>query len=265
MINRHRWLAVIVVAATLAIGSVATSFWRNAGEVVPQATNKLVVVRRLAHNQNSFVQGLACYEGRLWESSGRYGQSHVWESGLDEYEPVRRYSLNQEYFGEGITILDGKLYQLTWKRGVCVVFDLKTRQFLKSFSYAGEGWGIANDGKQLYQSDGSSRIRIRSPQTFRVERSFVVRDEKRVVNGLNELEFVRGELWANIWHSDLIARIDHQTGDVVGWVDGSNLWPLPQRTDKEHVFNGIAYDPIGDRLFVTGKCWPNLFEVKLAE
>jgi glutamine cyclotransferase len=167
------------------------------------------------------------------------------------------------YFAEGLTVLNGKVYQLTWQQGVGFIYDLQTFDKVGQFNYEGEGWGLTTDGQSLILSDGTSRIRFIDPSTFRVTRTISVTDYKTPVAELNELEFVKGEIYANIWHDDRIAVIDPQTGRVKAWVDLTGLIPENELSDPEAVLNGIAYDQANDKLFVTGKLWPRLFEIKV--
>jgi glutaminyl-peptide cyclotransferase len=171
------------------------------------------------------------------------------------------HRLPSEYFGEGITILGDKIYQLTWQNGVCFVYDRRTFRQITQFRYYGEGWGLTNDGKHLIMSDGSETITFRDPDTFAEVRKITVRAQGKPVKNLNELEFIDGEIWANLWYSDMIVRIDPSTGVVKAWVDMEGL-PVKNR-DIEAVMNGIAYDRQNKRIFVTGKNWDKLFEIEL--
>jgi glutaminyl-peptide cyclotransferase len=173
--------------------------------------------------------------------------------------------LHPEYFGEGVTVLGDRIYQLTWKNHLGLVYDRKTFAPVSSFRYTGEGWGLTTDGEHLILSDGTAIIRFLDPQTFAVTRRIEVRAAGQKVDKLNELEFINGEIWANIWYADRIARIAPKTGEVTGWVDLSTLYPLRDRPSKEHVLNGIAYDTAAKRLFVTGKHWPKLYEIAIVE
>jgi glutamine cyclotransferase len=170
--------------------------------------------------------------------------------------------LAPELFGEGITLYQGKIYQLTWRNGICFVYERDSFRNITEFSYAGEGWGLTHDGKHLIMSDGSDTLTFRDPDTFAVVKRLQVKAAGAPVRNLNELEYVEGEIYANVWQTDLIARISPRTGEVVGWIDLSGL--LSEREAREaDVLNGIAYDPKEKRLFVTGKLWPKLFEIEL--
>ena len=169
----------------------------------------------------------------------------------------------QPFFGEGITVVNQQILELTYTTQTGFVYDKSSFKVLRSFSYPGEGWGLTNDGKQLYMSDGSSQIRVWDPATFKELRRITVTEGAKPITQLNELEFVRGELYANIWQTDRIARISPIDGKVLGWIDLTNILPKADHPDPDAVLNGIAYDAAGDRLFVTGKLWPKIFEIKL--
>ena len=207
------------------------------------------------------------YRGRLLESTGLLGQSDVREVDVATGSVRRRRALPATEFGEGITVVGDRLYQLTWRGGRGHVYDATTLSPIDSFSYAGEGWGLTTDTRVLYMSDGTSRIRVLDPTGFRELRMIRVRETDSTVWMLNELEWVRGELCANVYQTDLIARIDPTTGRVVGWIDVGNLLTAAQRQDvvrRGGVANGIAFDSVRNRLFVTGKLWPRLFEIDFA-
>lgn len=224
------------------------------------------VARKVAaypHDAAAFSQGLAIHEGQLFEGTGQYGESSVRKVDLTTGRIQQLVPLNKDYFGEGITVLGNRLYQITWKERLCLVYDVATLQVISSFRYTGQGWGLTHDGRELYMSDGSSTIRCLNPETFEVQRRLEVRAGRNRIDKLNELEFVNGELLANIWYSDRIARISPKTGEVLGWIDASSLYPAHQRPSREHVLNGIAFDTSTQRLYLTGKNWPELFEVEL--
>ena len=222
---------------------------------------RVEVINEYPHDSAAFTQGLIFHDGRLYESTGLYGESSLREVELETGSVVRSVELEDDYFGEGLTLLDGRLYQLTWREETGLIYDVDDLEQTGSFDYDGEGWGLTTDGEALIHSDGSHRLRYLDPQTFGVERTIDVTDGGRPIDELNELEWVNGEVWANVWHTDRIARIDPETGRVNVWLDVSGLLPGEQRTDEEAVPNGIAYDAVGDRIFVTGKLWPTLFEI----
>lgn len=171
-------------------------------------------------------------------------------------------SLDPAYFGEGITVLGERLYQLTWKNHVIVVYDVNTFDVLETVPYGGEGWGLTHDGTHLILSDGSATLRFLDPETMKVEREVTVYEEKEEVTRLNELEYIRGEIWANVWYQDRIVRISPVDGSVLGWIDLGSLSKRSKRS-REDVLNGIAFDADSDRLFVTGKNWPTLYEIEV--
>jgi glutamine cyclotransferase len=225
------------------------------------------VVNTYAHDPRAFTQGLLFHDGKLLESTGLYGQSSLREVDLATGAVLRNLTVPSQYFAEGLTLLDGKLYQLTWKEQKAFVYDLnadpKTFRKVGEFSYTGEGWGLATDGHWLIMSDGTSAIRFLNPGTFAVDHTIRVLKDDMPQERLNELEYVKGEIYANIWQTDWVARIDPASGRVVGMIDFTYLLPAADRTSTTQVLNGIAYDPAADRLFVTGKNWPKLFEVRL--
>ncbi len=221
------------------------------------------IVRTYHHDTSAFTQGLLYHDGVLYESTGLEGASSLRKVDLETGRVIQHVDVAPQYFAEGLTLLDGKLYQLTWRSGIGFVYDLKSLNRIDSFTYYNEGWGLATDGSLLYMSDGTNFLRIIDPKTFQVVKTLGVYAGVNPVERLNELEWVNGELFANIWTFDRIARIDPATGQVKGWINLSGLLPAPDRTPEVDVLNGIAYDAKGDRLFVTGKKWPKLFEIKL--
>jgi glutamine cyclotransferase len=221
------------------------------------------IVNTFPHDRNAFTQGLEFHNGYLYESTGLNGQSSLRKVELRTGRVLQIHRLAQEYFAEGITIFGNRIYQLTWQNGVCFVYSLNNFRQETQFRYYGEGWGLTNDGKHLIMSDGSETITFRDPETFTEVRKITVRAQGKPVKNLNELEYIDGEIWANIWYSDMIARIDPQTGIVKAWVDMEGV-PMPDR-GIEDVLNGIAYDRQNKRIFVTGKRWSKLFEIELVE
>lgn len=225
------------------------------------------VIHSWPHDTAAYTQGLAIYRGRLLESTGLLGRSDVREVDVTSGGVRRRVALPANEFGEGITAVGDRLYQLTWRDGRGHVYNPATLTPVDSFSYTGEGWGLTTDGRLLYMSDGTSRIRVVDPAGFHELRTIQVRERDSTVWMLNELEWVRGELWANVYQTNLIARIDPTTGRVVGWIDLGNLLSTAERQDvstRGGVANGIAFDSIRNRLYVTGKLWPRLFEIDVA-
>jgi glutamine cyclotransferase len=234
----------------------------SAGEKAPIYGYK--IVRTLAHDPNAFTQGIVFHDGFLFESTGINGASSLRKVELETGKIVKKISVPDEYFAEGMTIFNDKIYQLTWKNQKGFIYSIETLRKIGEFRYEGEGWGLTHDAESLILSDGTSKIRFLHPETFKVSRTIDVSDaDGSPVVEINELEYVKGEIYANIWHSDKIARIDPQSGKVTGWIDLTNLFPNRSDAETEDVLNGIAYDAHGDRLFVTGKLWSKLFEVQV--
>ena len=223
------------------------------------------VVEIFPHDPESFTQGFVYHRGYFYESTGLHGKSALKKIELNSGKVIKRVELGKEYFGEGMTILDDKIYQLTWLNATGFIYDLSSFKKTGRFSYRSEGWGLTTDGKSLVMSDGTAVITFLNPETFQVSRRIKVRDGKIPVKYINELEFIRGEIWANVFTTDLIARISSQTGRVLSWVDLSSLPALLPRSSRRDVLNGIAYDPERDRIFVTGKLWPKIFEIKIVK
>lgn len=221
------------------------------------------VVNTYPHDPRAYTQGLVYYRGFLFESTGRKGRSTLRKVRLETGEVIQQYPLDGKYFAEGLTDWGNFLIQLTWRSGIGFVYNLETFAMERQFSYTGEGWGLTHDRKHLIMSDGSSMLRLLDPVTFRETGKLKVTDRGKPVENLNELQFVHNEIFANVWRTQRIARIDPQSGDVTGWIDLGGLLPASNHTSIEAVLNGIAYDAAGDRLFVTGKLWPRLFEIQL--
>jgi glutamine cyclotransferase len=243
-------------------------FWVMASErVEPTQTSAPVagyrVVNVYPHDPEAFTQGLIYRDGFLFESTGRNGRSTVRKVQLDTGQVVQQHRLDQAHFGEGLTERNGELVQLTWQSRIAFVYDLVSFAPRRTYTYSGEGWGLTHDRNAFILSDGTNTLRFLDPGTFREIRRVVVTDGGVRVRDLNELEYVRGEIYANVWHTDRIARISPESGRVIGWIDLKGLLPPMYRLEAEAVLNGIAYDAARDRLFVTGKLWPRLFEVEV--
>ena len=221
------------------------------------------VVAKYPHSTASYTEGFFYLDGIFYEGTGMSGRSAVLAIDPSTGKAAQRVDLPAPYFGEGIVDWGPNLYEWTWKSHVCFVYDRFSLRQLKQFHYTGEGWGMTRTAKELITSDGTSTLRFRNPETFQETRHVVVKDDGKPVDQLNELEFIHGQIYANIWHSDRIARISPRDGRVVGWVDLAGLMPEEQRVDAESVLNGIAYDAKRDRIFVTGKQWPAVFEIKV--
>ena len=218
------------------------------------------VVKSYPHDPRAFTQGLEFFDGYLYESTGRQRQSTLRRVVIETGKVVQSVRLPDRTFGEGLTIFHGKIYQLTWLDKTGFIYDLQTFRKLGQFSYNTEGWGLTHDDASLILSDGTNRLQYIDPNSFQVTKTLEVFAGPEAVTNLNELEFIRGEIWANIWHSDRIARIDPKSGQVTAWID---LAAITEREthEQEDVLNGIAWDPGRQRLFVTGKDWPKLYEI----
>ena len=220
------------------------------------------VVNVYPHDPEAFTQGLVYHDGFLFESTGRNGQSSLRKVRLETGEVVQRHDVDRRYFAEGLASWGDRLVQLTYQTNVGFVYDRSSFTLSKTFSYPGEGWGLASDGRRLIMSDGTPRQRFLDPETYNETGRVLVSDPLGPVEDLNELEVVKGEVYANVWLTDRIAIITPATGRVTGWIDLSGLL-RPGRADSDAVLNGIAHDAARDRLFVTGKLWPRLFEIRL--
>ncbi len=223
------------------------------------------VVATFPHSTDSYTEGFFFLDGIFYEGIGINGHSAILAVAPETGRILLRHDLPPEYFGEGIVDWGPYVYQWTWKSHVCFVYDRFSLQPVKRFTYTGEGWGMTRTGKELITSDGTATLRFRDPETFQETRHIVVKDETKVVSQLNELEFIKGEIYANVWHSDMIARISPRDGHVIAWIDLKGLLPAEQRMDDEAVLNGIAYDAKYDRIFVTGKRWPTVFEIEVVQ
>ena len=224
------------------------------------------IVNSWPHLRSHFTQGLVYHDGKLYESTGQYGSSLLCRLDLKSGEVKKKVDVDRQYFAEGMTILNDRIFQLTWQAHKGFIYDLKDFKPLGEFAYDGEGWGLTNDGQSLIMSDGTNRLRFLDPQSFSVARTVEVFDHGHPLLDLNELEYIKGEIYANIWHSDRIVRIDPKTGKITAWIDLSGLRPREDDDgDSDNVLNGIAYDSKADRLFVTGKRWSKLFEIRLVK
>lgn len=221
------------------------------------------VVNSWPHDTQAFTQGLVFYQGALYESAGHYGSSTLRKVELRTGKVTQKADVDARYFAEGMTIFEGKIYQLTWMGHKGFIYDLKSFHAAGEFAYEGEGWGLTHDGRALIMSDGTNQLRFLDPQTFKVVRTISVDDHGQPLMNLNELEYIKGEIYANVWKTDRIVRIDPQSGKILGWIELAGLLAPEERPGAEDVLNGIAYDEHDDRLFVTGKRWPKLFEIRL--
>lgn len=240
------------------------------------------IVRSYPHDGKAFSQGLFFHDGFLYESTGERGESTIRKVELETGKVLQKWDLPREEFGEGSTMIGDKIYMITWQNGIGRVFDAKDFKLLREFSYQGEGWGLTSDGTNLIMSQGTHVIKTLDPETFKSLKTIpVMREDGKPLMNINELEYVKGEIWANVWHSEKrdilgkpnhIARIDPATGKLVGWIDLRGISPDDQppsdSTDEYHpkaenTLNGIAYDSASDRIFVTGKNWKKLYEIKI--
>ncbi|MGH9855142.1 MAG: glutaminyl-peptide cyclotransferase, partial [Blastocatellia bacterium] len=221
------------------------------------------VINTYPHDPGAFTQGLVFHQGLLYESTGLNGSSSLRRVELETGRVLKRVDVPSVFFAEGLALFNSRLYQLTWQNQQGFVYDLDSFNMVGGFRYAGEGWGLTHNGHSLIMSDGTSQIRFANPDTFEIQRTITVQDNRREINQLNELEYVKGEIYANIWQTDRVARIDPNSGRVTAWINLSGLLSPEDRARGVDVLNGIAYDEASDRLFVTGKFWPKLFEIRL--
>ena len=245
----------------------------NTNQARKQVTvSSFEIVKAYPHDPKAFTQGLVYRDGFLYESTGEYDESTLRKVDLETGKVLQQHKVPDEYFAEGLAIMGDKIYQISWRERTAWVYNLSDFKLLRELRYSGDGWGLTHDGTNLYMTDGTHVIRVLNPETFETVRTIVVNDENgRPLMKLNELEFIKGEIWANRWHSEEIgkpnhiARIDPATGELKGWIDLTGISPADQNGDdkRENTLNGIAYDEVGDRIFVTGKNWKNLYEIKL--
>ena len=222
------------------------------------------VVAEYPHSTTSYTEGFLYLDGLFYEGTGIEGNSALLAIQPETGTPVQKREMARQYFGEGIVDWGPNIYQWTWKSHICFVYDRFSLRPVNQFSYTGEGWGMTHNAREIITSDGTATLRFRDPTTFKEKGHILVKDGDKAVDELNELEFIKGEIYANVWHSDRIARINPQNGHVTAWIDLTGLLPADQRINDESVLNGIAYDPQHDRLFVTGKQWPKVFEIKVS-
>ena len=219
------------------------------------------VLRAIPHDAQSFTQGLAFYNGALYESAGQYGMSSLRQIDPQTGKVLKKLNLDDAYFAEGLAVVNGKAYQLTWQSGIGFIYDIASFRQLRTFSYFGEGWGLTYDGEHLIMSDGTSSLRFLDPDSLLIRKMLTVTAAGAPLKNLNELEIVGGELWANVWQTDSIARIDLKTGAVVGWINCAGLL-APDERSRADVLNGVAFDAKRNILLITGKNWSKMFEVR---
>src|SRR5262245_27633861 len=260
-----------LVAAVLVL-AVLGGFWIRSREGAEQAVASdtpviaqeagYEVVNKFPHDPGAFLQGLVWHNG-FFESTGQFGRSSLRRVEYPTGKVLQRVNLDSQYFGEGLAMVDNRLIQLTWQSHRGFVYDRDSFKLLREFEYDTEGWGLAYDGKSLILSDGSDTLTFIDPNSFKPTRKLPVKFNGRGLRELNELEYIDGEIWANVWHKDLIVRIDPASGQVKSYLDLTGILPEDQRSDPEAVLNGIAYDAQGKHIYVSGKLWPRIFEIRL--
>lgn len=272
----------ISLALTLACGASSNQPKPNGNNVntiatktpqIPLPVYGFEIVKTYPHDEKAFTEGLFFYNGFLYESTGEEGESSLRKVVIETGKVVQKFNLPREDFGEGIAQLNGKLFMLTWRQGLGRVFDINDFKLLKEFSYQGDGWGMTTDGSSLFMTQGTHVIKVVDPETLKPTKTIpVLREDGKPLMQINELEYIKGELWANIWHSEdpdilgkpnYIARIDPTTGKLLGWINLDGISPDDVKRGQENTLNGIAYDAATDRIFVTGKNWRKLFEIKI--
>ena len=273
-------LLFIFISISLACGGVANTPKPNINvNAKPQPSAVPVygyeVVKSYPHDPKAFTEGLFFYNGFLYESTGEKGASSLRKVELETGKVVQKWDMPREDFGEGIAMIGDKIYQLTWQQGLGRVFNAKDFKLLKEFSYQGDGWGMTTDGTNLFLTQSTHVIKVMDPETFKTVKTIpVMREDGKPLMQINELEWIKGEIWANVWHSEeadilgkpnYIARIDPNSGKLLGWINLAGISPDDQggRDQGENTLNGIAYDAANDRVFVTGKNWKKLYEIKL--
>lgn len=261
-------MAIIAIAIVLL--AIVGFFWFRSGDgeisaVEGPITAKEVpyeVVNQFPHDPQAFLQGLVWHSG-FFESTGQFARSSLRRVEYPTGKILQKVDLDPQHFGEGLAMVDNKLYQLTWQSHRGFVYDRDSFKVLREFTYDTEGWGLTYDGKSLILSDGSDTLTFHDPENFKPGRKLSVRFNGRPLNELNELEYIDGEIWANVWHDDRIVRIDPKSGNVKSFLNLESLYPEKDRTDPEAVLNGIAYDANSKRIFISGKLWPRIYEIRL--
>ncbi|HEY3989895.1 MAG TPA: glutaminyl-peptide cyclotransferase [Acidobacteriaceae bacterium] len=231
--------------------------------ILAAAVNSYKIVAEFPHSTDSYTEGFFYLDGLFYEGTGLKGNSAILVIEPETGKVLQRRDLPEQFFGEGIIDWGHDIYEWTWQSHICFVYDRFSLRPVGQFTYTGEGWGMTRSATEIITSDGSATLRFRDPNDFKEMRHIVVKDGTNPVEQLNELEYVKGEIYANIWHSDRIARISPRDGHVIGWIDLTGLMPASRRINNESVLNGIAYDAQHDRLFITGKQWPSVFEIRI--
>jgi glutamine cyclotransferase len=259
----NRLLKLSVPAVLVLIAVVSVLSWRHFRNADDSDVWTYKIVNTFTHDPEAFTQGLVFENGVLYEGTGIPGRSELRRVALETGAVLQKHKLPDEFFGEGITIYKDRIIQLTYQSNVGFVYERDSFELLREFSYQTEGWGITHDGTHLIMSDGTPMLYFLNPETFAQTNRMMVFEQDSPVWGLNELEYVNGEIYANVWPTERIVRIVPETGKVVGWIDMKGLLAAQDQGEEVDVFNGIAYDPDKNRLFVTGKFWPQLFEITL--
>ena len=255
-------IALVTFAATMTLQAQAPKSIPPPGSKTP--VSGYTVVRSYPHDPKAFTQGLEYFDGFLYESTGVKGRSGVRKVEIESGKVVQEEKIHPQYFGEGLTITQGKIFQVSWQDRQGFVYDAKTMKFIRNFTYFGEGWGLTHDPGGVILSDGTSTLRFLETTRFQEKRRLKVMDGGVAIERLNELEMVRGEIWANVWETDYIVRISPKDGRVLGWINLKGLLGAPNvKLSAEAVLNGIAFDAQKNRIFVTGKLWPRVFEISV--
>ena len=264
---RNNWATLSCILRPMTFGLAMVFFVSCSFAELPER----IVLRHIAtlpHDPHAYTQGLLWDEGFLYESTGQYGESSLRRVEPKTGTPTARVDLPRQFFAEGLALVDDSLFQLTWRENVCFVFDKKTFELTGRFQYPGEGWGLTYDGRHLIMSNGSNTLQFIDPKTFRLQRRVEVFDRQRPrpepVRNLNELEWIRGEIWANVWLSTRIARINPRNGNVIGWIEMAPYVPEEHQGDRhDRVLNGIAFNPETNDVYITGKYWKVMYQFRL--
>ena len=262
----NRFIKIFIIGFLVLTGALFINHYSNLQtsanfNVIPIYTYK--VINTYPHDRSAFTEGLVFEDGVLYEGTGLQGYSTLRRVELETGEILQICELPPQYFGEGMTIYGNKIIQLTWQSNIGFVYDKYSFKLLKNFNYPDEGWGITYDGKHLIMSDGTATLHFLDPETFEEVNQIEVSANKIPITRINELEYIQGEIYANIWLTERIARIDPLTGQVIGWIDLKGILSPEDHSETVDVLNGIAYDAKNNRLFVTGKFWPKIFEIEL--
>lgn len=260
-----RYVTVILIAFAALVSCGGVRKKSDSAQTTEPTFYTYEVVAEYPHSRTSYTQGLQFVDDELWEGTGEYGNSRLLRTDLATGKALQSQANSKDEFGEGITVLGDKIYQLTWLNGKLHTYDRKTLKHLDTHTYKGEGWGLTTDGEKLYMSDGTNHIRVLNPETLAQERRFGVTLRGKSLANINELEWIEGKIWANVYTTNYIVIINPQNGVIEGVVDLSGILPASEYDSKTDVLNGIAYDSATKRIFVTGKNWSKLFEIKLIE